>query len=423
VRRSQNLAGLVLTPSSRWIRLLFGREFEFKDVLRLWDVLFAESLRGDIVDLTCVAMLLRSRWALIDADYTTAITSLTHYSLPGPSEDPRSLVRDAIRLDKQRGTQTGSDVVQEHTGRRPKQVDAPRPRNDSATPSTRTPQRRQSPVASPRRLLPQQKQLEGLFRDVTGSLQKRAEGWEVSKAVRSAVGEVKRNMSSYQTAHSRQASTDIPRVVEPQQDVTAQQVRKQLQLLQDRNVVLARMLDEALTSLRGVKLAEGDGANEDFNISLARLQFVSVYLSDPDMAIAPPEYPENVSPRVSLEKADTDVPEKHDAKAAADASKVVDVSTQPAQDSALKATSPPQRPSLMDASFSFMLGENRHRSSFVSSVTDPPEQKRGSDASAKPKKKVAETKTQKVPARLGSESEDDGFDLTRIGGGALAGQS
>lgn len=47
---------------SRWIRLLFGREFPFKEVLSLWDVIFAEDPALDLVDLVCVAMLLRIRW-------------------------------------------------------------------------------------------------------------------------------------------------------------------------------------------------------------------------------------------------------------------------------------------------------------------------------------------------------------------------
>lgn len=46
----------------RWIRLLFGREFPFDDVLSLWDHLFAEDPTLDLVDLICVSMLLRIRW-------------------------------------------------------------------------------------------------------------------------------------------------------------------------------------------------------------------------------------------------------------------------------------------------------------------------------------------------------------------------
>lgn len=46
----------------RWIRLLFGREFPFDDVLSLWDKLFAEDPALDLVDFICVSMLLRIRW-------------------------------------------------------------------------------------------------------------------------------------------------------------------------------------------------------------------------------------------------------------------------------------------------------------------------------------------------------------------------
>lgn len=44
------------------MRLLFGREFPFDDVLMMWDVLFAHGLRSDLIDFTCIAMLLRIRW-------------------------------------------------------------------------------------------------------------------------------------------------------------------------------------------------------------------------------------------------------------------------------------------------------------------------------------------------------------------------
>lgn len=46
----------------RWIRLLFGREFPFDELLLFWDTLFAVDPRLELVDLICVAMLLRIRW-------------------------------------------------------------------------------------------------------------------------------------------------------------------------------------------------------------------------------------------------------------------------------------------------------------------------------------------------------------------------
>lgn len=44
------------------MRLLFGREFPFQEVLVVWDRLFAEGLRSELVDFVCIAMLLRIRW-------------------------------------------------------------------------------------------------------------------------------------------------------------------------------------------------------------------------------------------------------------------------------------------------------------------------------------------------------------------------
>lgn len=46
----------------RWIRLLFGREFPFDDVLAVWDLVIAENVRASLIDMICVSMLLRIRW-------------------------------------------------------------------------------------------------------------------------------------------------------------------------------------------------------------------------------------------------------------------------------------------------------------------------------------------------------------------------
>jgi TBC1 domain family protein 5 len=53
---------MLKSVQSRWMRLLFGREFPFDDVLLMWDLLFAHGLRSDLVDFTCISMLLRIRW-------------------------------------------------------------------------------------------------------------------------------------------------------------------------------------------------------------------------------------------------------------------------------------------------------------------------------------------------------------------------
>lgn len=45
----------------RWIRLLFGREFDIYDLLKLWDAIFAQDPSLEIVEYICLVMLLRMR--------------------------------------------------------------------------------------------------------------------------------------------------------------------------------------------------------------------------------------------------------------------------------------------------------------------------------------------------------------------------
>lgn len=55
------IVSLWLCPLSRWVRLLFGREFPLQDLLVVWDALFADSITLDLVDYIFVAMLLYIR--------------------------------------------------------------------------------------------------------------------------------------------------------------------------------------------------------------------------------------------------------------------------------------------------------------------------------------------------------------------------
>ena len=58
---------------SRWVRLLFGREFAMQDLLVLWDAIFADGIGFELVDFVFVAMLLYLRearaWACVVDGY------------------------------------------------------------------------------------------------------------------------------------------------------------------------------------------------------------------------------------------------------------------------------------------------------------------------------------------------------------------
>uniref|UniRef100_A0A672GCH0 Rab-GAP TBC domain-containing protein n=1 Tax=Salarias fasciatus TaxID=181472 RepID=A0A672GCH0_SALFA len=80
---------------TRWVRLLFGREFPLQDLLVVWDALFADSITLDLVDYIFVAMLLYIRDALIASNFQTCLGLLMHYP---PIGDINALLQKALFL-------------------------------------------------------------------------------------------------------------------------------------------------------------------------------------------------------------------------------------------------------------------------------------------------------------------------------------
>lgn len=50
-----------LFENSRWLRLLFGREYQLMDLLMVWDALFAEGEHLELTHYIVVAMLIGIR--------------------------------------------------------------------------------------------------------------------------------------------------------------------------------------------------------------------------------------------------------------------------------------------------------------------------------------------------------------------------
>jgi TBC1 domain family protein 5 len=428
----------------------------------VWDLLFAESISLGLIDMTCIAMLLRIHWDLMEADYSTALTLLLRYSLPRSSPNkPVSLVKDAFYLDQNRTPQAGAKLILHYSGKSPDPRDkkgGKKSRNSTDLsmhrPHTPGSQNHNKPVPRPvevsspgrpsaARFLPQQKGLESLFQEVSGNLQKRTEGWNLSKTIQGAVNEVKRNMNN-----SLAASPQIPRVSYLSAENPIKQIGegspddesflRRIHELEQRNKALAKMLDGALESLRSVKFNEPEAkaaVEATFNISLAKIQFVSVYLSDPEIPI-PPEEPAtshveapNVAEKQILGTGDQVVAAEFEQPTEVPvAAPVPNTKVDPAPGRKPLAQLTPQhqprrqqRPSLAESSFSFMLGEGRHRSSFVSGVADLPEQtrveqSRQAESKSRVKTVAAESKKEQQRERRGSESEDDGFTLTSLQG-------
>ena len=361
-------------------------------------------------------------------------------------------MNDAINLDRNKSPSTAATLIARYTGRPPTLAANRRLRRAKETLSfpiretrdrpraTQQHQNDSSPYQSPAKLLTQQRGLENLFQEVSGGLQRRAEGWGLAKAVKGAVGEVRRNVNSLQSGTSSlMGSADVTtKSHDPDEELNedVHNLTRRVHQLEERNKVLAKMLGNALEFLRSQKQSSqggGEATKEDsFNIALAKIQFVQVYLADSEIPIPGDELRDGGGGEVSgapLSKstavetqssAHVDTSER-DSKAlsAVQRSKASSKNLAPNPNSKSgggpeAASSQRQRPRLAESSFSFMLGEDRRRSSFVSSVTEPPEHRRGSEVASGPNQNPAAAK--ESHGRRGSGIEDDGFTMSSLRG-------
>uniref|UniRef100_A0AC34RI87 Rab-GAP TBC domain-containing protein n=1 Tax=Panagrolaimus sp. JU765 TaxID=591449 RepID=A0AC34RI87_9BILA len=79
----------------RWLRLLFGREFPFHDLLFFWDVIFSDEPSFKIIDDIFLAMLVQLRRLLLAADYSTAMHFLMRYP---PIDDVQNFINFCLHL-------------------------------------------------------------------------------------------------------------------------------------------------------------------------------------------------------------------------------------------------------------------------------------------------------------------------------------
>ncbi|KAL1971089.1 hypothetical protein VTN77DRAFT_40 [Rasamsonia byssochlamydoides] len=423
---------------TRWIRLLFGREFPFEDVLLIWDLLFADGLRLDLIDFICVAMLLRIRWQLLEADYSSALTLLLRYPSPHP-HGPQTLVQDGLYLEQNLSPARGAFIISKYSGRPPELVKVPlhhakslpgrkdRPRSYSRNLSEDS-----SPGRSPARS--SHRSLEALFQDVSEGLQRRTEAWGVAKAVRGAVTEARRNMvysdsGSPATSRPRYSS---PRFGSPKPGPVKisdpVDLAKKATLLEKRDRRLAEMLKDALAELRLLKESAGDldsKANEALNRAYEKVQFVQTSLDSPStsMQAESTKDTESTDDQV-LQQGEAPFADSRTAKMTAAPLPMAEDRT--TREYGVAVTSKPPtvapvphrpaaRPSLAESEFSWMLGDNTSRSSFISSASLPPDQSRHGDVRSKQSPLFGDGRDE---GRKRSTGEDDGLALNSLCGGS-----
>ncbi|PWY91076.1 TBC domain protein [Aspergillus heteromorphus CBS 117.55] len=411
VELADHLQAIDILPQiflTRWMRLLFGREFSFQEVLVIWDRLFAEGLRPELIDFTCVAMLLRIRWQLLSADSSGALSMLLRYPPPHPHA-ALSFVQDGMYLEQNPTPDRGIFIISKYSGRPP---DVTKAANQKPSKKfrlrsvSRDLSESSSPSRSPARNSP--KSLETLFQDVSEGIQRRTETWGVAKAVRGAVSEAKRNMQSIQSEHYPR-STGMPW---DHGSDAASQWKAKIEQLEERNRKLAKNLSHALNDIRShmMRAESIDKKTTDaLKQALTQVQSVQSCLEDPSIPPGSVKQPlnepqngdqESLSEQSKSPNGHSET-EAEKADSASTATGKVSVSATSSGSSiaserkpSIASSSAPMpasmplrhaaRPSLAESEFSWMLGGGRHISSFVSPASVPPEQTRHGEMRAKP---------------------------------------
>ncbi|KAK0630588.1 rab-GTPase-TBC domain-containing protein [Bombardia bombarda] len=286
----------------RWIRLLFGREFPFEQLLALWDAIFAFDPSLDLIDFICVAMLLRIRWTLLEADYSVALQLLLKYPIPKHPYGPHTFVNDAIYLKDHPTAAGGTTLIFKYTGKSPAaSATSSTPSSTTSRPSTPSSKTfgglrprtlgAKSPLSLSTRLLQQPGGVEALLQGAAKGVLERGEKFGINQAVRDAMGEIKRNMQGLQEARS--SARGSPSLGD--NGPTYSDHSLAITMMERRNRRLASMLDESITNLKLLVASKLDGNKEEtieaVETAAAKVQFVKTCLEDSSLALSEEELP------------------------------------------------------------------------------------------------------------------------------------
>ncbi|KEQ84460.1 RabGAP/TBC [Aureobasidium pullulans EXF-150] len=385
---AQHLQEIDLIPQvflMRWIRLLFGREFGFDDVLSMWDAIFADDPSLEIVDLVCLNMLLRLHWDLMDADYNTALTTLLRYPALEDGKTPQEFVTNAVYLRNNFNHEGASTLVEKYSGRPlPQPTETP---TSTLQPSMPGKLRMQMPGRA-------SSNFEDILQGAAKGVLQRGEKWGINKAFRDAMDEVRKGVREIQAVQTPQAPPRHTRGLSRQSGTSDRSTNPSLQLamLEQRNTALSKMLKKAIDDLWAYhETAIGGKAGEEeslngLSMAIAKVQFIQVYLDDATVPLSAeeeaieagkedaievkevqPQIKEPTSAHIDNKPAVQEAEEPADANAVEEQPKDHVEPTQQHKDAAranaTKTTDIPldfhtPRPTLAQSSFSWMLGQS-----------------------------------------------------------------
>jgi TBC1 domain family protein 5 len=306
--------------------------------------------------------------AVMEADYSTALTLVLRYPSPPAPHLPVTFVEDAIYLRDNLSSEGGKYIVAKYSKKIPS---TPQPR--PPVQKTRNLRRPLSPTMKP---LFQAAQFESIVQDVARNMLDRSEKWGVNRAVREAVVEVKKNVQGYQHNQQQLATTREEDLARRNNELV-----KRLQVQEERARQLARLLDVSYGVLSGdiIEQKEKDDALKKIShvkeclLDDARpleKNMFSASTATPSSTASPTVKSTPSSPARSTPVKKEQIPPRHVRVPSSPSGDFVKTSFKNNSDPDFLSRTQRPRTTLAQSSFAWMLGDDpllKHRSSFVAS--------------------------------------------------------
>ena len=205
--------------------------------------------------------------AVVEADYSEALGILFRYPNLPTEYPPWTLAKDAQHLQEHLNSESGAQLIERYTGRRP-----------PVTPAAEGGARSNLPL----NFMQSSSGLEALLQDTARKVYTRGEQWGVNKAVRDAVGEVQKGVRDLQVRGNQRLNSRAGSYAE---QGSHDQLLRRVAALEKRNRSLAKMLEDSVNSLweqrvvTTIEKAENE-EQKDFNLAVGKVQFVQLCLED-----------------------------------------------------------------------------------------------------------------------------------------------
>ena len=228
-------------------------------------------------------------YTVLEADYSAALTLLLKYPIPAPPHGPATFVSDALYLRDNLLLDGGDHIISKYSRRAPETTvtrKLPKKVKRARTAEQEAAQNALLPRTTPAKLFQDQGGIEGIIHEAAKGVYSRGEKWGVGKALRGAMQGLQSGRSSpRRISERRQRSLDHGK---SNSDSPDEMVAK-IQALESRNRSLAKLLETAVDELwvQQKKMHEeyDEAAADGLSLSMAKVQFVQVYLENATMPL------------------------------------------------------------------------------------------------------------------------------------------